>query len=349
MSRQALSLLGVFVLAVFVVFGSTPMARAESQKRPDLADSAFDLVNAVNALRASYGLAPYNINSILMYTAQGQADFMAATGSMTHSGPGGIGLTDRLLAAGYPLAGDLSLGGFRSENITGGSENMSAQAAVNSWTGDSLHLNTMISPNLSEIGAGVTVSAGKVYYVIDCALPTTGGAPQVGVTSREDRSAVPAAVLPVTVSTPNVEGDVIHEVKPGQSLWQIAITYGVRIDEIKSMNNLSDDNIYPGNKLFISRGIISSTGTPVEMETQTQTITSTLTSTLVLTALSHTVTSTPTPVVLASSVSTDNSALMRVAVGMIALAFLGGGIFAWLGDSKKDRAVKLPKTKENGI
>jgi uncharacterized protein YkwD len=105
MLRRTSFLVGVFVLAVFVALGSTSVSRAESQKQPGLADSAFDLVNAVNALRASYGLAPYSINSILMYTAQAQADFLAATGSMTHSGPGGIGLTDRLLAAGYPLAG----------------------------------------------------------------------------------------------------------------------------------------------------------------------------------------------------------------------------------------------------
>src|SRR5690606_36486608 len=80
--------------------------------------NVFDLVNAVNALRAAYGLPAYSINPILMFTAQNQADFMAAAGNVTHSGPGGILLTDRLLAAGYPLAGDLSLGGFRAENIT---------------------------------------------------------------------------------------------------------------------------------------------------------------------------------------------------------------------------------------
>ena len=116
--------------------------------------NVYDLVNAVNALRASYGLPAYSINSILMFTAQNQADFMAATGDVTHSGPGGIGLTDRLLAAGYPLAGDLSLGGFRAENITSGGENSTAQDAVDRWMGDAPHQNTMLSPDLTEIGAG---------------------------------------------------------------------------------------------------------------------------------------------------------------------------------------------------
>lgn len=87
-------------------------SHADTLHAPRPAGSAFDLVNAVNALRASSGLPAYSINSILMFTAQNQADFMAATGTVTHSGPGGISLTDRLLAAGYLLAGDLSLGVF---------------------------------------------------------------------------------------------------------------------------------------------------------------------------------------------------------------------------------------------
>ncbi|HEX6269601.1 MAG TPA: CAP domain-containing protein [Anaerolineales bacterium] len=114
----------------------------------------------MNALRASYGLPPYGIDPILMYTAQAQADFLAATGTMTHAGPGGSSLTDRLLAAGYPLGGELSSGGFRAENITGVNESMPAEDAVKRWSGDALHLNTMISANLTEIGAGVAVSGG---------------------------------------------------------------------------------------------------------------------------------------------------------------------------------------------
>ena len=152
------------VAAIFITFLTLSFASpssAETASLPQTAGSAYDLVNAVNALRASNGLPPYSINSILMYTAQNQADFMAANGTVTHSGPGGIGLTDRLLAAGYPLAGDLSLGGFRAENIISGGEDMPAQAAIDQWTGDAPHLNTMLSPNLTEIGAGVAISGGQ--------------------------------------------------------------------------------------------------------------------------------------------------------------------------------------------
>ncbi len=347
MPRRASAFIGIFFLIVFVAFGSTSVSRAETQEQPGLAGSALDLINAVNALRASYGLSPYSISSILMYTAQAQADFLAATGSMTHSGPGGISLTDRLLAAGYPLAGDLSLGGFRSENITGGSESMPAQAAVSSWTGDSLHLNTMISPNLTEIGAGVAVNGGSVYYVIDCALPTTGDVPPAAGTSVEGGTAVPAAtraiavIIPVTHSTPNGEGSVIHEVKPGQTLWQIAIAYEVEIDEIKSLNNLSDNSIYPGDRLFIKRGVVSLTDMPTETPTPIATSTSI--------AAAHVNTSTATSAILVSSASTNNSMIMKVAIGVIAFLLLSGGIFAWFGGSKKGQSNQNPQNQGRSL
>ena len=137
-------------------------------------------------------LAPYSISPILMFTAQSHAEFMASTGNVSHTGFGGSSLKDRLLAAGYPLAGDLSLGGFASENITSGNEDRSAQSAVDGWTGDALHLNTMISPNLSEIGAGVAIANGRVYYVIDAAQPTTGGVPQVSTAIAGSGSTVPS-------------------------------------------------------------------------------------------------------------------------------------------------------------
>lgn len=330
--------MGVLVLVAFVTCNSTSVSRAEPQERPGLSGSPLELVNAVNALRLAYGLAPYSINSILMYTAQGQADFLAATGSMTHSGPGGIGVTDRLLAAGYPLAGDLSLGGFRSENITRGAESMSVQAAVEAWTGDAIHLETMISPSLTEIGAGVAVSGGRVYYVIDCALPTTSEAPPAAVTSVGGGSAVPTrdpnagAILPVALSTPNANGDVIHEVKPGQSLWQIAIAYEVKIDDIRSMNGLTGNDIYPGNKLLIKKGI--STATASLTEVAAQTATSTAVSMAPSTA-THNLVWTSTPLALASSASANNSLIMKVVMGVIVLALFGGGVFTWLGSPKK--------------
>jgi len=337
--------LAIAVVCISLVTLSFPSpAGAETFYEPQYAGTPYDLINSVNALRAAYGLAPYSINSILMYTAQSQADFMAATGNVTHSGPGGVGVTDRLLAAGYPLAGDLSLGGFRSENITGGGENMLAQAAVDQWTGDAPHLNTMISPNLTEIGAGVAVVEGRVYYVIDCARPTNAGAlpTQVMVTPVGGGSPVPATEAPVQaviVSTPNLDGNVIHEVKYGQTLWQIAITYETKIDEIKRLNNLSGNDIYPGEKLLVKMGVVVPTSTVTETVTPKPEANATLTSIAVFifpTATTQpTLTVTPTSITVVTSPG-NNSTVMGIVIGIIALALLGGGIITWVGSSKKE-------------
>jgi LysM repeat protein len=195
----------------------------------------------------------------------------------------------------------------------------------------------MISSNLSEIGAGVAVKNGKVYYVIDAAQPTTRGEPQAAATSLAGGSVVPTRdpngiVSPVALSTPDANGDVIHEVKPGQTLWQIAIAYQVRIDEIRSMNGLSGNDIYPGNKLLIKKGVLEPTASLTESPTQVAAPTSTSIPTSTTT---HNLAATSTPIVIASTVRANNSMIVKMVIGAIALGMLSGGMIAWLGEGKK--------------
>lgn len=330
----------MFILVAFSLIPGVSRARAEELHELGFASSPSELVNAVNALRASYGLAPYTISPVLMAVAQSHADYMAATGTVSHTGAGGSTVTERLLAAGYPLAGDLSLGGFRSENITSGNETKTAQDAVNGWTGDAPHLTTMISPSLTEIGAGVSVNGGRVYYVIDCALPTTDGLPQPAAVTAlaAGPTIVPGAgvVFPVIVSTPNADGDVVHEVKAGQSLWQIAISYETKIDEIKRLNNLYTNDIFPGERLLIRQGQLTSTNTPAETATAAVTASATVVGTA--TAVIDVPSATAAPRESRMTVST--SQIMSAAIGIITLTLLGV-IFMFLGDPKKtDRKAK---------
>ena len=314
---------------IFLAFMSSAPAQADSEHHPELQINAFELANAVNALRSVYGLAPYNMSSILMGTAQSQADFMASTGQVTHSGPGGSTLTQRLLAAGYPLDGDLSLGGFRAENIMSGNENMAAESAVEAWMGDAPHQNTMLSPYLTEIGAGVALANGHVYLVIDCARPKDASAAStVDTLLFENGTSVPVGEVtmpPVTLSTPNARGEVVHEVQPGQTLWQLAISYGVKIDDIKRLNGLSDNSIYPGNRLLIK---IESTTTP-DLSTETAIASTTAVPSITMTTtafrfVSATMTFTP------RAEEKSNNA-QTWAIGIVALAVVGAGAIAWLG------------------
>ncbi|MFZ5820474.1 MAG: CAP domain-containing protein [Chloroflexota bacterium] len=265
-----------FILAFVFPQGS---ARAETTPADVVQATASELIAAVNSLRSANGLAPYSVSSILMQTAQGQADYMAATGQVTHSGAGGLSLTQRLLGAGYPLAGDLSQGGFRAENIAGGS-GMTAAVAVQSWQGDALHLNTMLSPTLTEIGAGVAKAGNVVYFVIDCALPTTSGVPQAYTPAPGEPTIGPYSpgdfIAPVVTSTPDATGSVYHEVQYGQTLWAIAIAYGVKIDQIRALNNLGEGTeIYQGDRLLVRKDAPpppTATSTPSVLLDVTQTV-----------------------------------------------------------------------------
>jgi LysM repeat protein len=128
---------------------------------------------------------------------------------------------------------------------------------------------------------------------------------------------------------------VIHEVQFGQTLWELAIAYNVKIDEIKGLNNLFDNSIYPGTKLLIKRGVVQPTAahteTPAGDLTATSRIAPVSTATIFRSALTSTQVSTPFP----SSPSTNNNTIIGVTISIIVLAQLGGGLFTWLGRSRK--------------
>jgi uncharacterized protein YkwD len=311
--------------------GLLPSTGVSARPEPiPLMTSAFDLIAAVNDLRASYGLPPYNVSSILMGTAQGQADFMASTGTVTHSGPGGISLTQRLLNAGYPL-----LGGFRAENILSINSDASGYAVVHSsYWADADHQNTMLSANLTEIGAGVAVRGGTGYYVIDCAASTTSGGssstsgnvPVGGTPATKGPSQILSAVV---LSTPREDGAIYHDVQYGQSLWSIAIAYGTKIDEIKRLNNLTSNDIYLGQKLLIKNAGIATPTVPVVTQTETPQQTSTSAPTFV--PSTSTVAITPS-LAAEPQASSKNVGLWTWIIIIVAL--LAAGIGTWLGMKK---------------
>ncbi len=229
------------------------------------APSPDDLIAAVNALRISYGIAPLTPHPILMKVAQDQAYVLAdSEGAAGHARPSGIGLTDYLLMLGYPLAGDLSQGGYRAENFALGGPDV--QDAIQSWLGDELHTNTMLRTEYEDIGAGVSFSTDEwgmtfYYYVIDCAMPTASGRQQsytpesiLTATAFASYADTPQWMIPIALSTARPDGDVIHEVQYGQTLWSLSDQYKVSVEQIKRLNNLTSDTIVPGWTLLIQKG-----------------------------------------------------------------------------------------------
>lgn len=161
---------------------STPSTRPEATPQTPSTPTAAgpspsDLADAINAERVKKNIPLLKVAPILMSSAQKHADYMASSGSVTHEGPDGSRPFQRHLALGYPLAGDLSRGGFASENIVAG-PGLTIGEAIAAWYGDEPHTNTMLSDKYNECGAGVAVSGGTIYYCFDVARSTAASAAQ---------------------------------------------------------------------------------------------------------------------------------------------------------------------------
>lgn len=206
-----------------------------------------------------------------MAVAADQASALALSeGSVGHERPCGMSLGQDLLSRGFPLLGDLSLDGYRSENWV---ETDSMESAMAFWMSDEAHRDTILDENRSHIGAAVATSAsGAVFIVLETALstgsgqmqydayPILTGIPQTqaacyGVYTQAATMGVSVdQMLPVRRNTARPDGDVIHEVQYGQTLWSIAIQYGTTIEQIRRLNNLPPTPmIYPGQKLLIQK------------------------------------------------------------------------------------------------
>jgi uncharacterized protein YkwD/LysM repeat protein len=245
--------------------------------------TASEIIESVNQLRLTHGLPPLHVHPVLMQVAAQQASALAfSEGAVGHERPCGMTLGQQLLSMGYPLLGDLSMDGYRSENWAMGMDGTQVFAF---WLSDDLHTNTMLSENRSDIGAAVvTNSSGQIFIVLETAWSTSSGRMQydaipilTGIPATMTVCAGFASgeisnyITPVSLSTARPDGDVMHEVKYGQNLWSIAELYKVSVDQIKRLNGLPDDTIVVGWKLLIQKG---ATQPPPVTDTPLATITS---------------------------------------------------------------------------
>lgn len=263
---------------------------------------------------------------------------MAATGNVTHARPGGITYTQQLLSLGFPLAGDLSLGGFRAENILYSNGYLDWSGIPPGWQ-DAAHMNTMLSQNFTHIGAGISQGADNAfYYALDTAAATGSGqmqdAASVILTSVPGGSdAVADAsqyMVPVSVGTARPDGDVIHQVQYGQSLWSIAIAYGTTIKNIQALNKLDDDLIvYQGQNLLVLKGATQPAPTVMAVTELPQfTVTAALTLPATSPPLNASMTPSPGTDDVTASSGAGSSRLLVVV--LIIAAFVGAGMAVWL-------------------
>jgi len=325
------------ILFILLVLSVSPKETVGARPQANIT-SPSQLIDAVNNLRIANGLAPLAVHSALMQSAQSQADYMAATGQVTHARPSGT-YTQQLLALGFPLAGDLSQGGFRSENILNTNGPLVWNGVPPAWQ-DAQHMNTMLSGNFTHIGAGISQSGESYYYAVDTAAATGSGQQQESAATvltsvpggASASSGVSQFMVPVTLSTPRPDGNVYHKVQYGQSLWSIAIAYGTTIKNIQALNNLGEQStVYQGEELLVVTGATQAAAPSLEA-TVTPQVTATFapTSTSIPTSLPEQVTVTPTVEVVEESSPPRPASSRALIVVLIVAAFVGAGMAVWL-------------------
>ncbi len=272
-----LLLLWLFAFSSFHPVSASPRVDPPRQDEPPTGTptpgslTPADIISAVNSSRTVHGLNTLTVHPALMAVAADQASALALSeGSVGHERPCGMSLGQDLLSRGFPLLGDLSMDGYRSENWV---ETDSMESAMAFWMSDEAHRDTILDENRSHIGAAVATSAsGAVFIVLETALSTSSGQMQYdaysiltgipqtqaacyGMYTQAATMGVSVdQMLPVVRNTARPDGDVIHEVQYGQTLWSIAIQYGTTIEQIRRLNNLPlTPVIYPGQKLLIQK------------------------------------------------------------------------------------------------
>jgi len=340
-----------FLLAGWILPHRTPQIQSpnlpllqEASPSPEVTDtsqpapSPADIVNAVNNLRLANGLNALSIHPVLMEVAAQQANALAASeGAVGHERPCGMTLGQQLLLLGFPLWGDLLLDGYRSENWVAA---QTTEQAMEFWQGDAEHLNTMVSDYRSHIGAAVAMS-DQIYIVLETALSTPSGINQntandilTGIPMTQTlcagfaSGAISNYSIPVAVSTARPDGDVVHEVKYGQTLWTIADLYHVHVEDIKRYNGLVDDNIVPGWKLLIQKAATQPPPPTATIFTNTPNPTATL---FTLPSYMPTLTTTPgledDPTVLAQALGQNKTvaAALIVSFSVLVAGIVGFG------------------------
>jgi LysM repeat protein len=226
--------------------------------------TAFDLIIAMNTLRASYGLAVLAEDPIIDAVAQSTANIMAANQMSWHIGD----VPGRLTASGYGGGAKV----YGTENFALG--NMSIDEIMVVWS-DASHMIPAVNPAYCNVGAGVAKSPnGMTYYVLQAAYTSnkscgeykspTGTTTNKDGTTMEGRvNGVSQLVVPVKIATPDADGKIYHVVEAGQSFWSIAVAYKLTIKDLEIWNNLSKNSkLQIGQRLFIPGNNTAGYATP---------------------------------------------------------------------------------------
>ena len=203
-----------------------------------LGSDPMAIINAVNVLRATQGLPPYVVDQGLMNYALEHSRYQASLHTATHQHSDGSNVWQHGM----------------DENIAEGMLGyLTPEYAVYTIWSDAIHMKTMVGYATGSVGAGVADDGADEYYTLEV-RPGNKVAPRPG--AAVDPNATPTKIIPIVpllTVTPRGDRWIIHTVGYGQSLWAVAIAYGVKMDQLRDWNSMAagSTDIYAGQKLYI--------------------------------------------------------------------------------------------------
>jgi LysM repeat protein len=259
----AFLLLWIMLLAPALPVTAAPI------KQPNLAPAFSDgyaLVDAVNQLRAANGLPAYQINIALTISAQLHSEYQASIGTWSHEGSGGTDESQRAAAQGYGSGAS-----FMCDEAVGFGYQYTAQKMVEMWN-EPTHAPIMLSSRYIDVGGGAAIDAeGRIFYTLDVCV-ISGQSAVVSGTGADTLQATVEPFSGIQTATPQPDGSIIHEVQAGESFFSVADLYDLTLDELLTMNNLTEAAlIFPGDLLKV-REPLPPTPSPVPSFTPTPVI-----------------------------------------------------------------------------
>lgn len=297
--------------------------------------TADELVYFTNLRRTQYGLSALTVNNILMTAAQQSAEIMAGIQLPGHLGGSSPNISQMGYGNGYTI--------YSTENVAYGTD-LSAEYIVYTIWNDDIHNIPVMNPIYCDIGAGAAFdSEGTGYYVLLAAYSekrycgeyrapdgTTLETLYANKEASEGSKVVSTGsqwMQPVSKVTPNSEGEIIHEVNYGQTLWGIATTYNTTIKQIQMLNGYSEDDqtIYVGQKLIIPTSLIPIPTLQATLALTPQSIITTNSMPIIITTPSPSpvIENSPTPILSGEENNTNTTTLFWVAILGLLLVLFG--------------------------
>jgi len=208
------------------LLATTPLL---AQDKPDdpTAISAEAVVQDINRMRALNGIAPLQVDPLLVQAAQIHVEDMAANNNYSHYGSDGSTVAMRVSRTGFQSRAGVS------ENWVAVS---SDAGAIAWWMNSYIHRTNLLNPKWTSVGVGAKIDPrNNMHLFVAVFGAAADGNPLVAASANAGQASPP------TLRTP--PGGMDYAIRPGDTLLGVAVRYGLDWKTVAAINGLSEDSL----------------------------------------------------------------------------------------------------------